>query len=164
MVFSLGRSYDARHNNPLEPAMTVVSRRSTLLGAAALAFAALPAFAQTAAKKHRLLIAVSDNDPGKWNMVMNNVKNAQEDVGGADKIDIEVVAYGPGINMVKSESPVAANIADLVKSGVKVEACENTMKALKLEKSQILTTVSYVPAAVTHLMKRQEEGWAYVRP
>jgi len=138
------------------------TRRSTLL--ALLSLAALPAIAQTAAKKHRLLIAVSDNDPGRWNMVMNNVKNAQEDVGGADKIDIEVVAYGPGINMVKSESPVATHIAELVKSGVKVEACENTMKAFKLEKSQMLTTVSYVPAAVTHIMKKQEEGWAYVRP
>lgn len=143
------------------------TRRSTLLGAAALALgaSALPAAAQTTpAKKHRLLIQMSDNDPARWNMVMNNVKNAQDDVGGADKIDIEVVAYGPGINMVKSDSPVAGQIADIVKSGVKVVGCENTMKAMKLEKGQMLTTIGYVPAAVTEIMKKQEEGWPYVRP
>ena len=107
---------------------------------------------------------VSDNDPAKWNMVMNNVKNAQEDVGGADKIDIEVVAYGPGINMLRSESPVATHINDLLKTGVKVVGCENTMKVAKLEKTQMMSTIGYVPAAVTEIMRKQEDGWAYVRP
>jgi intracellular sulfur oxidation DsrE/DsrF family protein len=145
--------------------MPVTSRRFVLSTAALLPLAfALPAIAQTADRKHRLLIAVSDNDPGKWNMVMNNVKNAQEDVGGADKIDIEVVAYGPGIMMIKNETPVAGHINDLLKSGVKVVGCENTMKAMKLEKSQMMSTVGYVPAAVTEIMKKQEQGWAYVRP
>ncbi|MEJ6023124.1 DsrE family protein [Ramlibacter sp. PS4R-6] len=145
--------------------MTVTSRRSVLRTAALLPLAlAVPAFAQAQAKKHRLLIAVSDNDPGKWNMVMNNVKNAQEDVGGVDKIDIEVVAYGPGINMLRSETPVAGHINDLLKTGVKVVGCENTMKNLKLEKSQMMSTIGYVPAAVTEIMRKQEEGWAYVRP
>jgi uncharacterized protein len=144
------------------------TRRTALRAASLLTLAfAAGAHAQTSApaarKKHRLLIAVSDNDPAKWNMVMNNVKNAQEDVG-ADKIDIEVVAYGPGINMIKSGSPVDTHVAELVKSGVKVVGCENTMKVLKLEKSQMLTTVGYVPAAVTEIMKKQEEGWSYVRP
>ena len=53
--------------------------------------------------------------------------------------------------MLKSETPVAGHINDLLKTGVKVVGCENTMKALKLEKSQMMSTVGYVPAAVTEM-------------
>lgn len=146
------------------------SSRRTLLRAAALlplvAFGLPTAHAQTssATGKHRLVIQVTDNDPARWNMVLNNTKNAQEDMGGADKIDIEIVAYGPGINMLKKESVVGDRIGDAIKSGVKVVACQNTMKGLKLSKDDMLPVVGYVPAGVTELMKKQEEGWAYLRP
>src|SRR3954462_8645869 len=99
------------------------TRRSLVLAAALVP---LLARAQSEAKKHRLVIQVTDNDPARWTMVLNNTKNAQVDVGGADKIDIEIVNYGPGINMLKAGSPVADRIAELVQSGVKVVACENT--------------------------------------
>ena len=140
------------------------SRRSSLL--ALLALAALPAVAQTAApsQKHRLVIQVTDNDPARWGMVLNNTKNAQDDVGGADKIDIEIVAYGPGINMFKKDSPVGDRIASLAKTGVQFAGCENTMKGYKLSKDEMLTTIGYVPAGVTELMKKQEQGWTYLRP
>lgn len=143
------------------------SRRTLLFAAALIPFAAAlhVAHAQsTPAKKHRLVIQVTDNDPARWNMVLNNTKNAQDDVGGADKIDIEIVAYGPGINMLKKESPVGTRIADLIHTGVKVVGCENTMKGLKLSKDEMLPVIGYVPAGVTELMKKQEEGWTYLRP
>jgi uncharacterized protein len=149
--------------------MTKTSRRA-MLAVSLLPMASLllapAAIAQStgAPRKHRLLINVSDNDPAKWNMILNNVKNAQEDVGGADKIDIEIVAYGPGIYMLKSDSPVGARIDEAVKGGVAVVGCENTMKAFKLEKAEMRSSISYVPAAVTEIMKRQEQGWAYIRP
>ena len=150
--------------------MPSLSRRFLLRTAALFAFAALiappSAQAQTtpAAHKNRLVIQVTDNDPARWTMILNNTKNAQDDVGGADKIDIEIVAYGPGINMLKNDSSVGARVADAVKSGVKIVGCENTMKGLKLSKDEMLPTVGYVPAGITELMKKQQEGWAYVRP
>ena len=150
--------------------MAAMSRRRILSASALLPLASLAlagtAFAQTAApgKKHRLVFQVTDNDPARWNMVLNNIKNAQDDVGGADKIDIEVVAYGPGIYMVKGDSPVGSRIDEAIKSGVKVVGCENTMKAFKLDKAEMRSTIGYVPAGVTELMKKQEEGWPYIRP
>lgn len=152
--------------------MTANTRRSSILRAAALLpIAALGALgaatathAQTAPQRNRLVIQVTDNDPARWNMILNNAKNAQEDVGGADKIDIEIVAYGPGINMLKNDSAVGARVSEAVKSGVKVVGCENTMKGFKLSKDEMLPTIGYVPAGITELMKKQQEGWAYVRP
>jgi intracellular sulfur oxidation DsrE/DsrF family protein len=66
--------------------------------------------------------------------------------------------------MLMKDSPMADRIAELSKTGVKFAACQNTMKAMKLTKDNMLTTVDYVSAGVTELMKKQEEGWTYLRP
>ena len=117
----------------------------------------------TGQKRHKIVIQVSDNDPAKWNLALNNAKNLQDDVGAAN-VDIEIVAYGPGIGMLKLESPSGARIADAMKANVTVLACENTMRGQKLTKDDMLPAISYVPAGVTEIMKKQGEGWAYLRP
>jgi hypothetical protein len=43
-------------------------------------------------------------------------------------------------------------------------ACENTMKAQKLARADMLTGIGYVGAGVVEIMRRQQEGWAYLRP
>ena len=53
-----------------------------------------------------VVIQVSDNDPAKWNLALNNAANIQQALG-KDNIEIEIVAYGPGLNMLKAESKVA---------------------------------------------------------
>jgi intracellular sulfur oxidation DsrE/DsrF family protein len=114
-------------------------------------------------KRQGIVIQVSDNDPAKWNLALNNAKNLQDDVGAAN-VEIEIVAYGPGIGMLKLESPTGSRIADAAKAGIKVTACENTMRGQKLTKDDMLAGISYVPAGVTEIMKKQHEGWAYLRP
>jgi intracellular sulfur oxidation DsrE/DsrF family protein len=114
-------------------------------------------------QRNRIVIQVSDGEPTKWNLALNNVKNVQEDLG-AKNVDIEIVAYGPGLGMLKVDSVVANKIADALASGVSVIACENTMKNQKLTRDDMLPKIGYVPAGVVQLMKRQQQGWAYIRP
>ena len=114
-------------------------------------------------KRHKIVIQVSDNDPAKWNLALNNAKNLQDDVGAAS-VDIETVAYGPGIGMLKLESPTGSRVADAMKANIRVLACENTMRGQKLTRDDMLPALSYVPAGVTQIMTRQNEGWAYLRP
>jgi hypothetical protein len=114
-------------------------------------------------KGHKIVIQVSDNDPTKWNLALNNAKNLQDDVGAAN-VDIEIVAYGPGIGMLKLESPTASRVADAMKANVKVIACENTMRGQKLTRDDMQSAISYVPAGVTEIMTKQSQGWAYLRP
>jgi uncharacterized protein len=145
-----------------------MNRRLVLRSAvAAVATISIAAYAQSTGsagtKRHKIVVQMSDSDPAKWNLALNNMKNLQEDVGAAN-IDIELVAYGPGIGMLKMDSPVAARIADAGKAGVRVMACENTMRGQKLTKEDMTPGISYVPAGVTEIMKKQSEGWAYLRP
>ena len=109
------------------------------------------------------MIQVSDNDPAKWNLTLNNAQNVQDDVSAAN-VDIEIVAYDPGIGMLKLESPTASRVADAMKANIKVIACENTMRNLKLTRDDMQSAITYVPTGVTEIMTKQGEGWAYLQP
>ena len=143
------------------------SRRRCLLAAAALAAAGLAqrAAAQSAAPpKPRVVFQVSDNDPARWTLALNNIRNIQDDLGGSDGVDIELVSYGPGLALLKSDSLLAKRVAEALKAGVSVVACENTMRNQKLVKADMLPDIGYVPAGVVELMRKQQQGYAYIRP
>jgi intracellular sulfur oxidation DsrE/DsrF family protein len=122
------------------------------------------AFAQQSkAAKYRLILQVSDNDPAKWKLALNNARNVQEDLG-RDNVQIEIVAYGPGLGMLKADSAVADGLAGAMDNSVHLLACENTMTNTKVSKADMYGGIAYVKAGVTHIMKRQREGWSYIRP
>ena len=112
----------------------------------------------------KVIFQVTDNDVAKWSLTLNNVRNLQNGVGGADRADIEVIAYGPGIQLLKADSPIAARISEAVGNKVKVVACENTMAANKLTHADMLPDIDYVPAGVVEVMRKQQAGYAYIRP
>ncbi|MDH4326788.1 MAG: DsrE family protein [Betaproteobacteria bacterium] len=134
---------------------------ATLLLAAAAILAPIASHAD--GTKHRLVLQVSDNDPAKWNLALNNARNVQEDLG-KDKVEVEIVAYGPGLNMLKADSKVAGRLAQALDNSVGLMACENTMRNTKTTRADMYAGISYVDAGVVHLMKRQREGWSYIRP
>lgn len=138
--------------------LMIVSLALTLSTASLNAFAAKPA-----KSKEKVVMQVSDADTGKWNLALNNAKNIQQSYG-ADKIDIEIVVYGPGIGMLKADSAIGNRIDEAKAAGVKVVACENTMKASKLTKEDMLPDTSYVPSGVVELIKKERAGYAYIRP
>jgi len=136
-----------------------------LLPTALVALAALvavPAVAHDPAANH-VVMQVSDADPAKWTLALNNARNLQSDLGTRN-VEIEIVAYGPGIGMLKLDSPVASRLDEAIASGVKVAACENTMRGQKLARADMLPNLEYVPAGVTEIMKKQQQGWSYIRP
>ena len=124
---------------------------------------AASASAQPVPQRNRVVIQVSDGDSAKWNLALNNARNLQTDLGPGN-VDIEVVAYGPGIGMLKLDSPVANRVGEAKDAGVKIMACENTMKAQNLARADMLSGIGYVGAGVVEIMQRQQEGWAYLRP
>lgn len=130
-----------------------------------LAFHTGGAIAQSKAadKPNKVVFQVSDADPAKWNLALNNARNVQKDLG-ADKVSLEIVAYGPGIGMLKMDSTVGSRVSEALASGMSVVACENTMNAQKLSRADMLTSIGYVPAGVVQLMQRQQQGYAYIRP
>jgi uncharacterized protein len=134
---------------------------AVVLAAAGAAFSP-PSLAQ-GSERHKVVFQVSDNDPAKWNLALNNARNVQADLG-KEKVDVEIVAYGPGLAMLKADSKVVARLAQALDNNIGLMACENTMRNTKVQKADMYGGISYVDAGVVHLMKRQREGWAYIRP
>lgn len=122
-----------------------------------------PGQAVQKSERYRVVLQVSDADPAKWNLAVNNARNVQNDLG-KQNVDVEIVAYGPGLGMLKGDSKVAARLAEALDNNIGLMACENTMRNTKVGKADMYSGISYVDAGVVHIMKRQREGWAYIRP
>ena len=119
-------------------------------------------FASAAHAADKVIFQATENDVDRWNLVLNNVRNLQGAVG-ADA-DVEIVAYGPGIQLLKAGSPIAARIHDALGDKVRVVACQNTMAANQLTSADMLPDIGYVPSGVVEVMRRQQLGYSYIRP
>lgn len=137
---------------------------------------AMPAAAQSNAGKenqtqHRLVIHVDDNIPQKMNLALNNAANVSTYYAGkGEEVEIEIVAYGPGLNMlIDGKSPVSKRITAFQKGmpNVAFSACGNTMTKMKRKSGKdvvLLPNIKVVPAGVTRIMELQEKGWSYIKP
>lgn len=114
-------------------------------------------------KPHQLVLQVSDDDPRKWNLTLINARNVQKALGTRN-VAIEIVVYGPAIDMLRIESEVGPGVDEAIKSGIKLVACENTMHGLHLTPADMLPDIDYTRTGVAYLMEKQEQGYAYVRP
>lgn len=122
-------------------------------------------------KTHYLAIHVDENDKGKMNIALNNAANVTKYyAANGDTVEIEIVAYGPGLHMYRADtSPVKDRIAamSLEHENLKFSACGNTMKGMAKKEGkapELIGEASVVPSGVVRLMELQEQGWTYVRP
>lgn len=116
--------------------------------------------------KHKLVIQVSTDDPRTQKIAMNNAVNLQK-LYGLDDVDIEIVAYGPGLGMLTKKSKYADRVKSLALQDIKFSACMNTMDKIKKKTGNLpkLTEgVGSVKAGVARIMELQEQGYSYVRP
>jgi hypothetical protein len=139
----------------------------------ALMSMALASAASAEGKPHRIAIQVDQNDPQVMNLALNNANAVIEYYRAKNEdVDIDVVAYGPGLHMLRADtSPVQDRIKrlkDMVFPGkIQFSACNNTKQGMEKAEGHaisILPDASIVPSGVVHLMELQEQGWSYVRP
>jgi len=122
-------------------------------------------------KSHKLVIHVDENDAQRMNLALNNAKNVTKYYRAkGEEVEIEVVAYGPGLHMLRADtSPVKTRIVTFAATyeNVSFRSCGNTLNAMTKKEGKeppLLDIAEGVPSGVVHLMERQEEGWSYIRP
>jgi intracellular sulfur oxidation DsrE/DsrF family protein len=138
-------------------------RRDFIFYSAAAIAAGLSPLAFAQATKESVVIQVSDGDPKTWNQALNVIRNIQAE-RGRDKVDIALVVFGNGVDMLKLESPLATRIDETLAAGSSVLMCRNTMDARKLTDKDMLPKIGYVKAGVIEILDRQKQGWAVIRP
>jgi intracellular sulfur oxidation DsrE/DsrF family protein len=115
---------------------------------------------------HKVVIQVSSADAETQAMALNNVANLQSAYGG-EKVAIELVAYGPGLSLLTSQSKEASRVEALAMKEVTFSACGNTMRKMQKKTGKeppLLDGVKVVPSGVQRIIELQEKGFAYVRP
>lgn len=116
--------------------------------------------------EHRLIIQINSDDLRTQEMALTNIVNLQKHYG-IDNIEIEVVAYGPGLHMVTTKSPVMQRITSLMQSDVVFTACGNTINTIHEttgKKPDVIDGVGNVKTGVARIIELQEQGWSYFRP
>ncbi len=123
-------------------------------------FCVLPIQAQT--KTHRVLFALTSPEEADWQLTLNNVRNLMSGLA-PETVDVEIVAYGPGIAFLKKDGPEAGEIQKLESAHVHFVACANAMRKQHLEVADLVAGSEVVPSGVVEVVRKQEQGWSYIK-
>ena len=133
---------------------------------------ALTAFQASAAPgdkpfaEEKIVLQISDPNPVKQTMVLNVASNLIK-YYGPDKVDVEIVAFGPGLRLLFQDNANAGRIGGLSSNGVRFAACSNTVKKVtkKLGHSPALNSNSTrVDAGVVRIIELVNQGYKLVKP
>ncbi len=116
--------------------------------------------------EEKIVLQISDSDPFKQTLVLNVAANLVKHYG-QDKIDIEIVAFGPGLRLMFEENINSERISSLSSSGVKFAACKNTIAGItkKLGHAPSLHTNAVpVSAGVVRIIELENQGFKLIKP
>ncbi len=111
--------------------------------------------------KHRIVIQFSSGDTLAQKGLRNNIRNLTTAMPDAE---IEVVCHGPGVNFLRTNTTnFASDIENYRQKGVVFAVCENTLKERKIDKSEILPNMIFVPNGLVEIISKQEKSWSYIK-
>lgn len=124
-----------------------------------------------AAQSAKVVLHVNQNDAATMNLALNNAQNVASHFKAANlPVSIEVVAYGPGLHMLRADtSPIKPRLASfaLEQPDIRFSACENTQNNMSKAEGKpvpLLSEAKVVPSGVVRLMELQQQGFAYIKP
>lgn len=115
-------------------------------------------------KLYKVVFHIDESFKARAQQVLANITNLLDDLGD-DNVQVELLANGDAVRMfLKAPDNFSEQIRSLVKRGVKFVACANSLNHLNLTSTDLLDVVEIVPAGVSEIVKKQMDGWAYIRP
>lgn len=97
-------------------------------------------------------------------LALNNIKNLITDLGN-ENLQVELLVNSEGVNMLlKAALDYNDKIQELHTRSVVFSACANSMKGLNISKEQLYDFAQVVPSGVGELVKKQADGFAYIKP
>lgn len=139
----------------------VVSGLAGLLGAASPTALAEEMPKSSAPRAHRVVFELSSGEAPVFESLLNNVENVKK-AFAPESIAIVVVAHGKGLDLLTTKDPV---LAERMRGNADVTfaACANTMKRKGVEKHDLLPFAVVVDSGVAEVVRKQEEGYSYVK-
>ena len=122
--------------------------------------------AAQASEPRKLVIHVPQDNPKSWKQTLNMASNLPK-ILGMDNVAIEIVAQGPGLQLLTDKSPMAERVTSLAMQDITFSACGMTMKGIEKKTGKrpvLLEGVGEVPGGILRVMDLQEAGYSYARP
>jgi intracellular sulfur oxidation DsrE/DsrF family protein len=119
------------------------------------------------AKKHRIFYHLNESGHAKAIAVLTNIQNHVDTVGWQNIEALELVVHGPALRtfLARDLDPeVKGKLEKLMAGGLRIDACQITLKRQKVELRDLLEGLTAVPSGVARVMELQELGYAYVKP
>jgi uncharacterized protein len=116
--------------------------------------------------EHKVVLQLSDNDPRKQGLVLSVTSNLMK-FYDPDKVAIEIVAFGPGIELLKPDNPNRKMVESLVAQGARFDICLNTVDTLEREsgkRPEFIAAATPVQVGVAQILFLTENGYTLVRP
>jgi intracellular sulfur oxidation DsrE/DsrF family protein len=116
--------------------------------------------------EHKIVLQLSDNDPRKQGLVLSVANNLMK-FYDPDKVAVEIVAFGPGIELLKPENPNRKMVESLVAQGARVDICLNTVDTLERDtgkRPEYIGAATPVQVGVAQILLLTENGYTLVRP
>ncbi|HLZ02956.1 MAG TPA: hypothetical protein VKR55_12485 [Bradyrhizobium sp.] len=116
--------------------------------------------------EHKIVLQLSDNDPHKQALVISVANNLLK-FYDPDKVAIEIVAFGPGIDLLRSENARRKQVESLIAQGVRFDVCLNTVDTIEREtgkRPDIIPGATPVQVGVGQILLLTENGYTLVRP
>lgn len=116
--------------------------------------------------EHRIVLQLSDNDPRKQGLVISVANNLMK-FYDPDKIAVEIVTFGPGIDLLRPENPNRKAVESLVAQGARVDLCLNTVDTIEREagkRPEFIAAATPVQVGVAQILFLTENGYTLVRP
>nr|WP_300005023.1 DsrE family protein [Tissierella sp.] len=106
------------------------------------------------------------NEEERVKLACRNIDNLLNDMESSDEdIKVELLIHAGAVNSCKDDNNENLDsIKNVIKRGVTVAICNNTLNGLNISKDELLEDVFVVSSGVGELTRKQNEGWAYIKP
>jgi uncharacterized protein len=132
----------------------------------ALAQAQQPPLQDKPFAEHKIALQLSDHDAKKEALVISIAYNLLK-AYDPDKVAIEVVTFGPGIDLLRTENSNRKLVESLIAQGVRFDVCLNTVDTVEREtgkRPKIIPEATSVQVGVGQILYLTENGYTLVRP
>jgi intracellular sulfur oxidation DsrE/DsrF family protein len=114
--------------------------------------------------KHRVVVEVNFEGHDQWEAVLHNVYNLKKALEPDGGVQVEIVTLGKGVGILQTQdADILARLKALADSGDEIGICNNTCNAKHIEKKDLASYVTIVDSGVAEVVRREEQGWSYLK-
>ena len=113
--------------------------------------------------RYQAIFHLNEDDDIKVKMTLSNIQNLIEDLGRTN-VEVILVANGNGVRAFARGSAIVQKVEELRTLGTTFKICENSLTSRGMAKEDLLEKVEIVSSGVSEIVRKQTDGWAYIKP